>query len=194
MRFLFIYVQRRSQNKHLRFLIHVSHAIVHPPLVSKSYASRFCHVRTSPVSLVCFYNLYATPFLSFPSQLLWWNWLKSKEIREKERQKKQRENTVFFHFLWTKRTPAKKIKKIKKKSPVQGSHLRCAGGLREWWRGGCRREWWGCRGIVGERGVAGCRDCRGGWRWRGSRASSRVVTGWWGHGEVQQELGPSRHH
>jgi hypothetical protein len=52
MRFLFIYVQRRSQNKHLRFPIHVLHALFIPSLVSKSYAPRFCHVRTSPVSLI----------------------------------------------------------------------------------------------------------------------------------------------
>jgi hypothetical protein len=45
--------------KHLRFPIHVSHAIVHPPLVSKSCAPRFCHVRTSPVSLVmCLFQQY----------------------------------------------------------------------------------------------------------------------------------------
>ncbi len=41
MRFLFIYVQRRSQNKHLRFPVHVFHPVFIPSLVSKSYAPCF---------------------------------------------------------------------------------------------------------------------------------------------------------
>jgi hypothetical protein len=45
--------QRKFLNKHLRFSIHDLHVFVHPPLVSKSYAPCFCHVRTFPVSLVC---------------------------------------------------------------------------------------------------------------------------------------------
>ena len=44
--------QRKFLNKHLRFPIHDLHVFVHPPLVSKSYAPCFCHVRTFPVSLV----------------------------------------------------------------------------------------------------------------------------------------------
>ena len=44
--------QRKFFNKHLRFSIHDLHVFVHPPLVSKSYAPCFCHVRTSPVLLV----------------------------------------------------------------------------------------------------------------------------------------------
>jgi hypothetical protein len=43
--------QRKFLNKHLRFPIHDLHVFVHPPLVVKSYAPRFCHVRTFPVSL-----------------------------------------------------------------------------------------------------------------------------------------------
>ena len=44
--------QRKFLNKHLRFSIHDFHVFVHPPLVVKSYAPRFCHVWTFPVSLV----------------------------------------------------------------------------------------------------------------------------------------------
>jgi hypothetical protein len=51
MRFSVHLCQRKFLNKHLRFSIHVSHALFVPPLVSKSYAPRFCHVRTFPVQL-----------------------------------------------------------------------------------------------------------------------------------------------
>jgi hypothetical protein len=52
MRFSVHLCQRKFLNKHLRFSIHVSHALFIPTLVSKIYAPRFCHVRTSQVSLV----------------------------------------------------------------------------------------------------------------------------------------------
>jgi hypothetical protein len=52
MRFSVHLCQRKFLNKHLRFSIHVSHALFIPPLVSKSYAPCFYHVRTFPVSLV----------------------------------------------------------------------------------------------------------------------------------------------
>jgi hypothetical protein len=52
MRFSVHLCQRKFLNKHLRFSIHVLHTSFIPPLVAKSYAPRFCHVRTSPVSLV----------------------------------------------------------------------------------------------------------------------------------------------
>ncbi len=51
MRFSVHLCQRRFLNEHSSISHHVFHAFVHPPLVSKSYAPRFCHVRTSPVSL-----------------------------------------------------------------------------------------------------------------------------------------------
>jgi hypothetical protein len=51
MRFSVHLCQRKFLNKHLRFSIHVSHALFIPPLVSKSYAPRFCHVRTFQVQL-----------------------------------------------------------------------------------------------------------------------------------------------
>jgi hypothetical protein len=51
MRFSVHLCQRKFCNKHLRFPIHDLHVFVHPPLVSKSYAPCFCHVRTFPVSL-----------------------------------------------------------------------------------------------------------------------------------------------
>jgi hypothetical protein len=52
MRFSVHLCQRKFLNKHLRFAIHVSHALFIPPLASKTYDPCFCHVRTSPVSLV----------------------------------------------------------------------------------------------------------------------------------------------
>ncbi len=52
MRFSVHLCQRKFLNKHLRFSIHVSHDLFIPTLVSKNYASCFCHVRTSPVSLI----------------------------------------------------------------------------------------------------------------------------------------------
>jgi hypothetical protein len=65
---------------------------------------------------VCSYNLYATPFLSFPSHLTLVKFIKLKRTqsvctreKEREREKRQRENKVFF---WKKWTPAK-IKKNK---------------------------------------------------------------------------------
>ena len=51
MRFSVHLCHRKFLNKHLRFPIHDLHVFVHPPLVSKSYAPCFCHVRTFPVSL-----------------------------------------------------------------------------------------------------------------------------------------------
>jgi hypothetical protein len=51
MRFSVHLCHRKFLNKHLHFPIHDLHVFVHPPLVSKSYAPCFCHVRTFPVSL-----------------------------------------------------------------------------------------------------------------------------------------------
>jgi hypothetical protein len=63
MRFSVHLCHRKFLNKHLRFPIHDLHVFVHPPLVSKEYATCFCHVRTSPVSL-----LYS--FTTFPCRLI----------------------------------------------------------------------------------------------------------------------------
>ncbi len=71
MRFSVHLCQRKTLDKHLRFSIHVSHASFIPPLVSKIYAPSFCHVRTSPVSLIinkyhCLINPHPHP-QSFPN-------------------------------------------------------------------------------------------------------------------------------
>jgi hypothetical protein len=59
--FCAIHVQRRFLNKHLRHFHHVSHVSFIPPLVSKRYASRICHLRTSPVQLDVGFENYILP-------------------------------------------------------------------------------------------------------------------------------------
>jgi hypothetical protein len=62
---------------------------------------------------VCSYNLYATPFLSFPSHLTSVKFIKQKnpkcvKEKEREREKKKRENKVFF-FEENELPPKKKM-------------------------------------------------------------------------------------
>ena len=63
---------------------------------------------------VCSYNLYATPFLSFPSHLTLVKFIKLKRTqsvctREKEREKERKNREKFFLiFFWKEWTPAKK--------------------------------------------------------------------------------------
>jgi hypothetical protein len=51
MRFSVHLCQRKFLHKHLRHSHHVSHVSFILPLVSKIYAPRFCHIRTSPASV-----------------------------------------------------------------------------------------------------------------------------------------------
>ncbi len=76
---------------------------------------------------VCSYNLYATPFLSFPSHLTLVKFIKLKRTqsvctreKEREREKKNRGKTKFLIFIiWKKINSRQKIKiKKYKKCPV----------------------------------------------------------------------------
>ena len=77
---------------------------------------------------VCSYNLYETPFLSFPSQLTLVKLIKLKRTqsvctekereREREREKKQREKNVFFRFVYEKNQNSQKKLKNKIKNTL----------------------------------------------------------------------------
>ena len=76
---------------------------------------------------VCSYNLYATPFWSYPSQFTWVKLIKLKRTqtvctgKERKREKTERKRSFFNFFLKKNWLPPKKYKKIKKMPWHQGS-------------------------------------------------------------------------